>query len=53
MFKTPTTINSGTYAVEAYELMKNSPKPLNVLPVLENEKVVGMLALQDMIRSGL
>ncbi|MBT4288672.1 MAG: KpsF/GutQ family sugar-phosphate isomerase [Deltaproteobacteria bacterium] len=53
MFKTPTTINKGTYAVKAYELMKNSPKPLNVLPVLENEKVIGMLALQDMIRSGL
>jgi arabinose-5-phosphate isomerase len=53
MFTQPTTIAIGTYAIEAYELMKSSPKPLNVLPVLDGEKAVGMITLQDMVRCGL
>lgn len=53
MFEKPVTIESGTYAVDAYDLMKNSPKPLNVLPVLKDNQPVGMLTLQDMVRAGL
>ncbi|MGK0289003.1 MAG: arabinose-5-phosphate isomerase [bacterium] len=54
MFKEPITISLGSYAVDAYEIMKNNPKPLNVLPVLDQKKcVVGMITLQDMVREGL
>lgn len=53
MFETPTVISRDTYAVKAYEVMKDSPKPLNLLPVVDNGKVVGMITLQDMIRAGL
>lgn len=53
MFESPSTISPETYAIKAYEMMKDSPKPLNLLPVLEGAKVVGMITLQDMIRAGL
>lgn len=53
MFASPVTIEKGTYAIKAYELMKNNPKPLNLLPVLEKGKAVGVITLQDMVRAGL
>lgn len=53
MFKSPATISKDTYAIKAYEMMKDSPKPLNLLPVVDNGKAVGMITLQDMIRAGL
>jgi len=53
MFADAVTIPSGAYAVEAYKLMKNNPKPLNLLPVLDGPKVVGIITMQDMIRAGL
>lgn len=53
MYKNPVTIAKGAYAVEAYELMKNNPKPLDLLPVLHGKKVVGIITMQAMIRAGL
>lgn len=53
MYSSPITIQKNTYAIECYELMKNHSKPLMVLPVLDGKKPVGMITMQDMIRSGL
>ncbi|MDH5559294.1 MAG: KpsF/GutQ family sugar-phosphate isomerase [Deltaproteobacteria bacterium] len=53
MFPDPITTSPEVYAIETYELMKNSQKPINLLPVLEDGKAVGMITLQDLIRAGL
>lgn len=53
MFPDPITIHPDVYAIDAYTIMKENPKPLNVLPVVKADKVVGMLTLQDMVRAGL
>ncbi len=54
MFDSPTTIAAGVFAIEAFEKIKNSPKPLNLLPVLDDsQKSVGIITMQAMIRAGL
>ena len=53
MFTEPITITKGAYAITAYEMMKNNPKPLQQIPVLESRKAVGIITLQDMVRTGL
>lgn len=53
MFLSPVTINDNAYAVEALEIMKNSSKPLQLLPVLNKRRVVGLVTMHDMIRAGL
>ena len=53
MFENPITIESGTFAIEAYEIMRNNPKPIFQLPVLIGTKVIGIITLQDMVRAGL
>ncbi len=54
MFEQPITIEAGLYAVEAFEKIKNNPKPLLLLPVLDKEnKPVGIITMQAMIRAGL
>lgn len=53
MFANPITIESGTFAIEAYEIMRNNPKPIFQLPVLVGSKVIGIITLQDMVRAGL
>jgi arabinose-5-phosphate isomerase len=40
-------------AIEALKLMENRPSQISVLPVVENEKCVGLLRLHDIVRSGL
>ena len=47
------TIKQGTYAIECLTLMKDSPKPINLLPVLDGERVIGIITMQDLIRAGL
>lgn len=50
----PVTIPSGVFAIEAFEKMKNYPKPLELLPVLdEQQKPVGIITMHSMIRAGL
>lgn len=54
MFDNPTTISAGVFAIEAFEKIKNSPKPLLLLPVLDDsKKSVGIITMQAMIRAGL
>jgi len=53
MFDDPTTIEQDAYAVEAFKLMKKSPMPLLVLPVLKGKQAVGIITMQDMIKEGL
>ncbi|MBU2511821.1 KpsF/GutQ family sugar-phosphate isomerase [bacterium] len=49
----PVTIPAGVYAIEAFNKIKNNPKPLLLLPVIENQKPVGIITMQAMIRAGL
>jgi arabinose-5-phosphate isomerase len=54
MFTEPVTISAGVYAIEAFEKIKNNPKPLLLLPVLDkDQKSVGIITMQAMIRAGL
>lgn len=53
MFSNPVTIAAGVFAIEAFEKIKNNPKPLLLLPVLEGDKAVGIITMQTMIRAGL
>ncbi len=54
MFEKPVTIKAGVYAMEAFDKIKNNPKPLLLLPVLdEDNRSVGIITMQAMIRAGL
>ncbi len=53
MFTNPVTISSELYAIEAFNTIKNNPKPLLLLPVLDEKKPVGIITMQAMIRAGL
>lgn len=53
MFRSPVTVSNTAFAVEALEIMKNSSKPLQLLPVLNGRRVVGIVTMHDMIRAGL
>ncbi len=53
MHTSPVTIEKGAFAMEALDIMKNNPKPLLLLPVLEKGQSIGVITLQDMIRAGL
>lgn len=48
-----TTIGPDLLAVEALEVLQNLPKKIGELPVLDDGKVVGMLMLKDLLRSGI
>ena len=54
MTKSPKYITKDKLAAEALHLMEsNIPKPITVLPVLdENRKVVGLLHMTDLVRKG-
>ena len=49
----PIRIQTGTYAVEALELMKNAPHPINLLPVVEGDLARGVITMSDLVRAGL
>ena len=54
MTANPKTITQDKLAAQALHLMEsNKPKPITVLPVLdENRKVIGLLHLTDLVRQG-
>lgn len=53
MTKNPTVAAPEMLAFDALALMENRPRQINVLPVVENQRCVGLLRLHDVVRSGL
>ena len=54
MTANPKTITEDKLAAQALHLMEsNKPKPITVLPVLdEKRKVIGLLHMTDLVRQG-
>jgi arabinose-5-phosphate isomerase len=54
MTASPITVTSSTAAVEALTLMeRNARKAITVLPVVDDNTVVGMLRMHDLVQAGL
>lgn len=53
MTKGVTTVEPGLLAVEALEIFQNLPKKIGEMPVLDGERVVGLLVLKDLLRAGI
>jgi arabinose-5-phosphate isomerase len=53
MTAAPTVAAPEMLAFDALQLMENRPRQISVLPVVKNEKCVGMLRVHDVVRSGL
>ncbi len=49
----PSTINPDLLAYEAFEVFQNFPVKIGELPVVEDGKVVGLMVLKDLLRSGI
>jgi arabinose-5-phosphate isomerase len=47
------TIEPDLLAVEALEVFQNLPKKIGEMPVLEDGKLVGLIMLKDLLRSGI
>lgn len=48
----PVHIGPLSLALDALELMENRERPLNILPVIEDERFVGFIRLHDLIKEG-
>ena len=53
MNKNPIVFSTNKTAYEALLFMKKRDKVLNVLPIVENKKLVGILSLQSLLKAGL
>lgn len=53
MTRNPTVAAPEMLAFDALKIMENRPAQISVLPVVENEKCVGLLRLHDVVKSGL
>ena len=53
MTANPTTAAPEMLAFDALQIMENRPFQISVLPVVENERCVGLLRLHDIVKSGL
>ena len=49
MISTPVSIGRNAMAMEALKLMENRKSQINVLPVVENRNVVGIIRVHDLI----
>jgi arabinose-5-phosphate isomerase len=49
----PSTIEPELLAMEALEVFQNSPFKIGEMPVVKNGKVLGLLMLKDLLRSGI
>lgn len=46
----PTAIQQGLMAIEALRIMEERERPLNVVPVLDGERLVGVARLHDLLK---
>ncbi|KAK0039417.1 KpsF/GutQ family sugar-phosphate isomerase [Biomphalaria pfeifferi] len=53
MTRSPITANPEMLAFDALQLMENRTSQISVLPVVADEKCVGLLRLHDIVRIGL
>ena len=53
MTKSPSTIEPDLLAIEALEVFQNSAAKIGEMPVVKNGKVLGLLMLKDLLRSGI
>jgi arabinose-5-phosphate isomerase len=53
MTLSPTTIEPSLLAIEALEVFQNSTAKIGEMPVLSDGKVVGLLMIKDLLRSGI
>ena len=53
MSTTPARIEPGMLAFEALEAFQNYPRKIGEMPVVDDDKVVGLLMLKDLLRSGI
>jgi arabinose-5-phosphate isomerase len=53
MTRGPITVSRDMLAYDALRLMEDRPSQISVLPVSDGERVVGLLRLHDIVRSGL
>ncbi|HJP81976.1 MAG TPA: KpsF/GutQ family sugar-phosphate isomerase [Fimbriimonadaceae bacterium] len=49
----PTTVEPELMAIEAFEVFQNFPVKIGELPVVADGKLVGLLSLKDLLRSGI
>lgn len=53
MTPSPQTIEPSIMAMEALEIFQNAERKIGELPVVDGDKVVGLLTLKDLLRSGI
>lgn len=53
MVRNPTSLAPDILAAEALEAFQNYPRKIGEMPVIEDGRVVGMLMLKDLLRSGI
>lgn len=53
MTTNPATIEADALAVECLEAFENNPRKIGEMPVIENNRVVGLVMLKDLVRLGL
>jgi arabinose-5-phosphate isomerase len=53
MTKSPSTIEPDLLAIEALEVFQNHPAKIGEMPVVKNGKILGLLMLKDLLRSGI
>jgi arabinose-5-phosphate isomerase len=52
MTRRPTSITPRTLAFDALKVMENPERPLNVAPVVDSDKFLGVLRLHDLFKAG-
>lgn len=53
MTANPATLEPGLLAIEALEAFQNHPRPIGEMPVVSGGRVVGLVMLKDLSRSGI
>ena len=53
MSKGGPTLEPGLLAVDAFEAFQNYPVKIGEFPIVEDGKLVGLLVLKDLLRSGI